>query len=187
METRLGLRAPAALREYYLIAGRERRFNTACHRLLASSEWTLDKQKLIFMDENQSVCCWGVSVRDRRVDDPSVSEGIMDETTTWCPVQKKCSVFLALMLHQQAVSGGLPHSFSGFIDDSQAARVKFNKSKWTCYGELKGEQVFSRPNQVFCFSAEDFLPMRRGWVVSAGAKTKQDLQAIRAELGVDVT
>ncbi len=185
-ETRLGLVAPAALRDYYSVAGRERRFNTCCHRLLPPSKWTLDKQRLVFMEENQAVCCWGVSVRDRRADDPPVSEGILDETMTWCPVQEKCSVFLAVMLHHQAVSGGFPHSFSGFVDQSQAAQVKFNKSKWTCYGELKGEQVFSRPNQVFCFSAENFLPMRQGWFVSAGGKTKRDLQAIRAELGVDV-
>jgi hypothetical protein len=88
------------------------------------------------------------------------------------------------MLHHQAVSGGFPHCFSAFIDESNAANVKFNQNKWKYYGELKGEKVFSRANQVFCFSPEDFLPMRRGWSVSAGGKTKRDLQAIKAELGI---
>src|SRR4051812_28923382 len=63
-EKRLGVRVPAALREYYLVAGRERRFNACCNRLLPPSEWAVDKQRLVFMEENQAVCCWGVSIRN---------------------------------------------------------------------------------------------------------------------------
>jgi hypothetical protein len=185
-ETRLGVRVPAALRDYYLVAGRERRFNTCCHRLLPPSEWAVEKQRLVFMEENQAVCCWGVSIRNPGSDDPPVSEGVEDETTTWYPVQRKCSVFLAAMLHQQAASGGFRHCFSGFIDESNASNVTLNTNEWRYYGELKGEKVYSRANQVFCFSPENTLPMRQGWLVSAGGKTKRDLQAIRVELGVGV-
>jgi hypothetical protein len=184
-EARLGVRVPAALRDYYFVAGCERRFNLCCHRLLPPSEWAIDKQRLVFMEENQSVCYWGVSIRNSDSDDPPVSEGVADETTTWHPAHRKCSVFLAAMLHHQAVSGGLPHCFCDSIDISDISKIKFNKDEWRCYGELKGENLFSRPNQVFCFSQVD-LPFRQGWMISAGGKTKRDLKAIGAELGVSV-
>jgi hypothetical protein len=184
-EKRLGVRVPVALRDYYLVAGRDRRFNTCCHRLLPPSKWTVEKQRLVFMDENQGVCRWGVSLRNPRSDDPPVSEGVGDQTAAWSPVHRKCSLFLAAMLHHQAVSGGLPHCFGALIDASSDVHDKFDITKWTHYGELKGENVYSRSNQVFCFSFFD-LPIGQGWMISAGAKTKRDLQAIAAELGVSV-
>jgi hypothetical protein len=184
-EVRLGLRVPAALREYYLVAGRERRFNSCCDRLLPPSEWTVDKQRLVFMEENQAICVWGVSIRDPRSDDPPVFERIGEEPPSWSQVQRKCSHFLAAMLHHQAVSDGFPHCCWKFIDESNAASIKFNAKKWRSYGELKGQTMFSRANQVFCFSAENMLPMRRGWVISAGGKTKRDLEAIKAEIGLE--
>jgi hypothetical protein len=186
-EKRLGVRVPAALREYYLVAGRERRFNMSCNRLLPPSEWRVDKQRLVFMEENQAVCCWGVSIRNQSSDDPPVSEGIEDdESMTWYPLHRKCTVFLAAMLHHQAVSGGLPHCFCESIDLSNISNIRFGNHEWTYYGELKGEEVYSRPNQVFCYSLFDPPLGRQGWTIMAGAKTKRDLQAIGSELGVSV-
>ncbi|MGO9114246.1 MAG: hypothetical protein ACLP9L_33950 [Thermoguttaceae bacterium] len=51
----------AALRDYYLVAGRERRFNCCLNRLLPPQEWLVDKHRLIFMEENQAVLSWGVN------------------------------------------------------------------------------------------------------------------------------
>jgi hypothetical protein len=188
-EKRLGVRVPAALRDYYLVAGRERRFNESCNRLLPPSEWGVDKQRLIFMEENQWVCCWGVSVRNPSSDDPPVSEGYLgdDESITWYPLHRKCSVFLTAMLHHQAISDGLPHCFFKDIDTPNISGFHFDKHGWKYYGELKGEEMYSRPNQVLCYSLFPLdLSRRLGWAVFAGAKTKRDLQAIASELGVSV-
>lgn len=50
---RLAVRIPAALRDYCLIAGRERRFNTSHNRILPPREWKIDKRRLLFMDETR--------------------------------------------------------------------------------------------------------------------------------------
>src|SRR5687767_11994054 len=63
-EKRLGVRVPAALRDYYAVAGRERRFSKCFNRLLRPTKWEVDQQQLVFMEENQSVCWWGVSTRN---------------------------------------------------------------------------------------------------------------------------
>jgi hypothetical protein len=182
-ERRLGVRAPAALRAYYLVAGRDRRFNARHNRLLPPFLWAIDQNRLIFMEENQTVVRWSVSTRST-ASDPAVSQGINDEPIAWYPEHRKCSVFLAVMLHYQAVSGGL--RFIGGADAPRQSDYRFEKRGWTCYGEVNSLQAYSRQNQVVCLLPSTDLPFGRKWTVLAGGKTKADLLAIESELGVSL-
>lgn len=181
-EKRLGVKAPPALRDYYLVAGRERRFNVCCHRLMPPEEWRIDKHRLLFIEENQVVCWWGVSTRNPASEDPPVSQGINDDPVTWYPVQRKCSVFLLLMLHYQAVSSG--YRYTGAADVAEVSKFSFQKHGWTYHGELHGALLCGRRNQVLCLTPPGDLPFMQNWWVSAGGKTARDLKAISAELGV---
>src|SRR5690349_13306014 len=105
---RLGVPVPRALRDYYLVAGRERRFNSCHNRLLPPSKWTVDQRRLVFMEENQAVVYWGVGTRNPDADDPAVWQGVNGEPIAWYAEHRKCSVFLAVMLHYHAVNGGFP-------------------------------------------------------------------------------
>src|SRR5262249_26178212 len=58
VERRLGVHLPKALRDYYLVAGTERRFNQIFNHLYAPEEWFIDGEKLVFMEENQAVVLW---------------------------------------------------------------------------------------------------------------------------------
>jgi len=180
----LGVRIPAALRDYYLVAGRERRFSACHNRLVPPQRWRMDQQRLIFMEENQWVAWWGVSTRNPDADDPSVSQGINDEPITWHLEHRKCSVFLAVMLHYQAVSGGF--RFSGRADAPDQSSYRFEEHGWTYYGEVNSLEAYSRPNQVVCLLPPGDLPFMQKWSVLAGGKTKSDLEAIAADLGVAV-
>jgi hypothetical protein len=73
-EARLGLRLPAVLREYYLLAGRFDRFDRAHNQLRRPEEWSIDGGKLAFLEENQCVVYWGVEV-GTSPDDPPVYQG----------------------------------------------------------------------------------------------------------------
>src|SRR4051794_32194320 len=59
-EARLGIRVPKSLRDYYLVAGRERRLNQAQFRFLLPDGWFVDRGRLAFLEENQCVVYWGV-------------------------------------------------------------------------------------------------------------------------------
>ncbi len=181
-EDHLGVRSPAALRDYYSVAGRERRFNACHNRLLPPSEWTIDKKRLIFMEENQSVVFWGVSTRNPDSDDPPVSQGINDEPICWYPEHRRCSVFLAVMLHYQAISGGFRYCGKGDAPERTGYRLK--EHGWTYYGEVNSLFAYSRPNQVVCLMPPGDLPFMQSWSVLAGGKTANDLRIIAAELGV---
>jgi hypothetical protein len=160
-EKRLGIRVPIALRDYYLVAGRERRFSTCHNRLLPPFKWAVDKNRLIFMEENQWVVWWGVSTRNPDSDDPPVSQGSNDEPITWYPEHRKCSVFLAVMLHYQAVSGGF--RFCGRADAPDQSSYRFENNGWTYYGELNSLKAYSRRNQVVCLMPPGDLPFMQKW------------------------
>jgi hypothetical protein len=179
---RLGVRLPRSLKDYYLVAGRERRFSACHNRLLRPTEWWVDRGRLIFMEENQCVVWWGVSVRNANSVDPAVSQGINDEPISWYPEHRKCSVFLAVMLHYQAVSGGFP--FYGRADAPEESSYRFEENGWKYYGEVNSLQAYSRPNQVVCLMPPGDLPFMQRWSVLAGGKTNPDLQTIAADLGV---
>jgi len=182
-EKRLGVRIPAALRDYYLVAGRERRFGACHNRLLAPQEWRIDKHRLIFMEENQCVVWWGVSTRNPKSQDPPISQGVNDEPITWVREHRRCSVFLAVMFHYQAVSGGF--RFCAAADAGDGPNYDLVEHGWTYYGEVNSLMAFSRPNQVVCLMPA-MLPFMDKMTVSvlAGAKTNGDLQAIADDLGL---
>jgi hypothetical protein len=187
-EKGLGVQVPTALWDYYLVAGRERRFNTCQNRLLSPSDWAVDGHRLIFMEENQNVVCWGVSIRNPAADDPPVAQGCDDdESMRWRAEHRKCSVWLAVMLHFQAVSGGF--RFCGWGSAPEQSNYRFERSGWTYHGEVNSLKAYSRPNQVVCLVPPPpvEIPFMRGWSIHAGGKTNSDLQAIEAELGVPLT
>jgi hypothetical protein len=139
-EKRLGVRIPAALRDYYLVAGRERRFNTSCDRLLPPSEWFLDKKRLVFLVENQAVVLWSVSTSNPKAQDPAAFVAVNEEPYEWQQEHRKLSVFLAVTLHHQAVAGGLP--FVAFGDAPKQCCLE--DRGYTCYGEINSQLAYSR-------------------------------------------
>src|SRR5262249_51905320 len=126
---------------------------------------------------------WGVSTRNLKSQDPSVSQGVNDEPISWAREHRRCSVFLAVMLHYQAVSGGF--RFSGTADAGDGPNYNLEEHGWTCYGEVNSLMAVSRPNRVVCLMPTA-LPFMDKTAVSvlAGAKTKGDFQATAHELGL---
>lgn len=186
-EARLGLSIPTALREFYLIAGRERRFGSCLHRFLPPSAWFEEGKRIVFMQENQSIGWWGVSVRNPGDDDPSVSLGMDNEPIRWQREHRHVSVFLAVMLHYQAVNGGL--RFTGTAESPEEPR-QLAKRGWKSFGRVNSMRAFSRPGQVVCLmpppGEDSLLPrwMPKHWTIHAGGKTQRDLSAIGEDLGL---
>jgi hypothetical protein len=181
-EKRIGVKIPAALREYYLVAGREKRLNHCLNRLLPPQDWRIDKQRLIFMEENQSVVWWGASIRTSLSSDPPVYQGINQEPIAWYLEHRKCSVFLSVILHYHAVSGGLKFCGRGYASDETDYR--FERNGWQFHGRVNGLAAYSRKNQSVCLMPPGDLPFMQKWSVFAGANSSSELQSIGTEIGV---
>ncbi len=136
---------PVALRDFYLVAGCEKRFSQCYNHLITPKNWIIDKDQIVFMEENQGVVLWSVSINGG--DDPLVFQSINDNEMEWFPENCKFSVFIAVMLHYQAVNGGFDciGNFSEHVELN-----KMLKEKWTCYGTVNGLIAYSRQNQVLC-------------------------------------
>jgi hypothetical protein len=185
-EKKLGLRLPAALRDYYLVAGRERSLNHAFNHLRAPGGWEKHASKLIFLEEQQCVVVWGVTVAaSSPADDPAVFQGPMvdDEPSGWYLEQRRCSAFLVFMLHLQAAYGG-GMRFTGAAAAAKSL-IKALDRNWYFAGEVNGMRAYSRPGQVVCIAPwPDLLGGGKSWRVFAGACAEEGLEAIANELGL---
>jgi hypothetical protein len=71
---RLGMRLPAALREWYEIAGARDDLRGRGNRLLRPEELAArdENEMVVFYQENQCVCWWAVRAQDMGLEDPPV-------------------------------------------------------------------------------------------------------------------
>ena len=184
-EKRLGSHLPVSLREYYLVAGSEKKLNLAFNRLYEVSEWELDSGKLVFMEENQATVRWGVTVRSRPADDPQVLQSQLCQGAyeDWEPEHDSCAVFLKFMICMHAsFGGGLECTASAAIPETLQKTLD---ESWRFMGEVKKMRAYTREGQVVCFSPwKDFFGSKPIWRVFAGAASRQALEAIQRDLAV---
>jgi hypothetical protein len=185
-EKKLGARLPAALRDYCLMAGRERVLNHAFNRLCMPSDWEVHSGKLVFMVENQCVVVWGVAASSRPANDPAVFQGpVVDgEVSGWFLEDRKCSAFLVFMLHLQAAYGG-GMAFTASAPAPQSTLATLDRG-WHFAGEVNGMRAYGRNGQAVCFVKwSDFLSKKKTWRVFAGASTKAGLAATATDLRLE--
>jgi hypothetical protein len=152
-ESRLGVKLPEAVRAYYLTAGRLNWLNRAHNRLYAPSQWFIHEDRLVFMEENQAVLYWGVKI-DEAADDPAVYQGINlgSKAIEWHLEEAGCAEFLVVMLHWQAVCGGLERMGMAKITPENLASIH---TRWSPAGTLKGGmQAFTQRGDVACVIGE---------------------------------
>ena len=102
VETRLaqrGLRIPAALFDYYSVAGHHW-INKKQNRLrpIEELDWYVDW--LIFMDDEQGLVSWGIHRQDLHMPDPMVWQGILGEEIDWFQEDLTLSEFLMEMCRE---------------------------------------------------------------------------------------
>jgi hypothetical protein len=176
VEARLGLRLPAVLREYYLLAGRFDRFNRAHNELRRPGDWTVEGGKLVFLEENQCVVFWGVEAGALPEDDPPVyqAENVRGRPAKWFLEHERCSEFLIVMLHLQAVWGG--YDFLGGSEVKQEAMKRF-LTRWSAAGMVNQLSAFNREGAAACLLEDKGLLQ-----LYVGGRAERDFALIRADL-----
>lgn len=183
--SRLGVAIPIALRDYYAVAGNERRFNRSLQTFLHPSKWFVDQQHIVFVEENQTCCWWGVSVKSRGAKDPMISQGVNhDDSIDWHKEHDRCSTFISVLLHYQAVSDGFRFCASGSAPDDVHEKLKRD---WQYVGEVNQLWAFNRQDQVVCIMAGGGLPFMPAMMLMAGGRTARDIESIGDSLGVELS
>jgi hypothetical protein len=185
-EERLGIRAPRSLRQYYLLAGEESRFNQIHNRLLPPEKWFVDQGLLAFMEENQVVVYWGVEANSSPADDPPVFQGARAKPIEWHREHDRCSEFLMVMLHWQGAMGGAM-AFCGSAAVPEAIVHQLDRD-WSFAGEVNKMRAYHRKGQAVCYLEwRDLIQrMRKSspWRIFAGASTAEGIQQIASDLRV---
>ena len=135
----------------------------------------------MFMEENQAVVYWGIPISEWLCDDPPVSQGVnvVDQPIDWHPEHGACSEFLLVMLHWQAVCGGM--KFTGSAD-IPAKALTLIMAMWSLVGEVSELWAFASDGKAACVIGEGETLQ-----LFVAARTQQDFNAINAELaGMDI-
>ena len=184
-EKNIGLTIPRALRDYYLVAGKEKKLNTAFQRLIPPEDWEIHQGKVLFMEENQWVVFWGVGIEDKQAKDPNVFQcaRVKRELKQWYDEESTCSQFLVFMLHQQSAYGGaMPHCASAAVP---AETVSLLDKNWSFGGEVAGMRAYRKPGQSICFAKwKDFFDKTPVWRIFAGAREEKSLDTMAEELKI---
>jgi hypothetical protein len=175
-ERHFGVRLPLALRDYHLGVGNLHTFNKAHNRLLPPKDWFLDGGKLVFMVENQAVVYWGVTAEQSPNDDPPVFQGVncLPKLIEWHLEHEPCSEWLLIMLHWQAVCGGL--EWLGMVDVGEDVVQHFRRN-WQIVGEQEGMIAFRQEGRAACFIGE-----ADAQELFVGTNSKELFAIARAEL-----
>jgi hypothetical protein len=114
-----------------------------------------------------------------------ISQGVDDgESIDWHREHDKCSTFISVLLHYQAVSGGFRSCASGSAPDDVHEKLKRD---WEYAGEVNQLWAFSRQNQAVCIMAGSGLPFMPTMMLMAGGKTARDMKTIGDSLGVELS
>jgi uncharacterized protein (TIGR02996 family) len=118
-EKRLGTRLPAALREWYALAGRRKDVWSRQDRLLPPEQLRFDRagDALIIRSENQGCERWGIQVGDLGQDDPPVfelEEGARSSPTT--------TAFALLVLLYEVKFARAVHWYGGEVPEEVLRR-----------------------------------------------------------------
>jgi hypothetical protein len=182
-EGKIGVRLPAALRDYYLVAGNERRLNRIHNRLYEPEKWVVHLDNLVFMEENQAVVFWGVPLKQFAFEDPEVNQApkYKGQPHAWFLEHKSCSTFLRVTLHWQgAFGGGMPVTKSAPASPDCSRRLE---EGWSFLGEVNGMRAYNRPGQAVCYLQwQGFFDKTPSWRVFAGANNQEGLDAVAGDL-----
>ncbi|MFL5243126.1 MAG: SMI1/KNR4 family protein [Gemmataceae bacterium] len=186
-EQRLAIKLPSSLREYYLLAGREKRINQFHNRLLPPEKLFIDSGRLVFMEENQCVVYWAVPAAPEVKPDTAVFQGVSrrDKGIEWHTEHDSCFIFLNVMAIWHASFGGAgKHTAIGYVDES-TTRVTLDQG-WHFVGEANAMRAYKQSERAICFLKwEDFIQKDRqlpAWRVFAVAASEDGLSQLQASL-----
>jgi hypothetical protein len=149
----LGVRIPKDLHDYYVALGNFDRLNKVHNKLLSPSEWFIDTDYFVFMEENQCVVFWSVPIKSDEGFDTVVYQGVNAEEgpIEWRLEHKSCSEFLLVMMHWQAVCGGFDWIGSAELEKTD---IKHFQNQWQRVGQINELQAFCRAGRTACLIEE---------------------------------
>jgi len=189
-EQRMGCRIPAALREWYQMAGRRGDLTRMQNYLLAPDELACepDDEVVIFYAENQWVVGWGIRREDWDLDDPPVVMSWLGDSD-W--IDDSCSVsefvFQALIMETQDIMrfSDYAHCTDATLNIVEQHFLRFDFADW--HWPLHPTRFFrSADALVVTMGPDQHARYYRGPEVFITAKSRDELLRVAELLEVNL-
>jgi hypothetical protein len=102
-ENLLGLKFPSALRDFHLLIGNLDMFISSFEQFV---EPYIKGEILVFLEENQGVCYWGININDIENSTVYMCTDIEAENLEWYSEKVTLADFLTILMYYQCAQGG---------------------------------------------------------------------------------
>lgn len=145
-EQRLGQALPVALQRLYQTVGKVPQFMSAFQLFALPEQLHIKDNLLVFLEENQGVCYWGVDPQGRVLQ--------CDEDGSSYDLEFDLSSFLELMLYYQ-VAQGAEYSYCSNLLDQELAEL-YQQDGWKQVGNYDDLVIYQLKNYlIWYFKDED--------------------------------
>ena len=124
VEHSLGLKLPAALRDFHLLIGKLDMFISSFEQFV---EPYIKGEMLVFLEENQGVCIWGINIRDSENETVFMCTDFETDNPEWYSEKVSLTDFLTILMYYQVAQGGYDHGSAVYESnfDNKEAYVQF--------------------------------------------------------------
>ena len=123
VENRLNVNIPILLKQFYLSVGNLEMFMNSFESF---TEPYIVDDKLVFLEENQGVCFWGIKISDLNNDNQEVfmCTDIEQENTEWFSENVLLTEFLKILMYYQMAQGGYEYG-NAIYENSYNSRNEY--------------------------------------------------------------
>ena len=184
-EDKLGKKIPKTLRDFYLSVGNLNLFMSSFQSFLKPEDLFIEDDKLVFLEENQVVCYWGVNLE---VDNPSVFQIQNIDNAIWYSEEILLSSFLEMIMYGQCAEGG--YQFSGAIYDMDKKKLlefteEIISQSWKKVVDHNHWIVYENERKLIWYYTDDNGALAEGYPLFVSTQTEKDFLEMEKEFGFE--
>lgn len=184
-ETRLGQTIPKLLKEFYTTVGKLDIFMSSFQRFIKPEDLFYEDGKLVFLEENQKVCFWGVN-KENKEDNPSVYQIQNIDNAVWYSEEILLSDFLQMIMYGQCAEGG--YQFSGAIYDMDQAELsefieEITTKNWQKVVDHNNWIIYENNRKLIWYFTDEDGNLSEDYPLFVSTQTKEDFLEMEEEFG----
>lgn len=179
-ESRLGIKIPAALKDFYMLLGNIESFISAFEYFVNVEELEIIDGKLLFLEENQGVCYWAMNVEHEEDNMVYVCTDLEQEQLEWYP-ETSVNEFLKVIMYLQCAEGGYEHGAAvyetNFVNrDAFEQFLEETTKEWEKAVEHNGFIAYQKNDKLIWYFLDSDGKM--GDIIYASVRTNEGLHEL---------
>lgn len=163
-EQQLDFSLPPTLKDFYREVGNQEILASSFQRFIKPKDWKINQRKIVFLEENQSVCYWATDAQQK------VYQTTDLDAPEWHEEPVGLSEFLRVIMYYQAAQGG--YQYCGMIPGEefaclQDAQELIDEMGGEAVADIAGLKIFVVSDQVLVWYLHENEKLNPGLFLSA--------------------